>query len=307
MRILPPSLLLALCLSTFAACAVSGDEPGPADVQEAAATACAPSSDRTGATVADLDFQTVERGPLPAAIEALSWGYPTDRAEMATNFGAGRNYDCNPGRKCNQGHEGADLGGTKNVTEVRAAAEGTVAYVLASCPDNDVRNDQVCGNGWGNHVVVRHAGGVYTRYAHLHAVAVAAGATVAKGQALGALGHTGLSTGPHLHFELGTRADAFDPCGPPQNFDVVYDPALLGYDGDAPLSKFPLGCRVTADVANVRSKPDGDVVRTLQAGSSVAANWSQDGWYAVTFRLDGQDRGAAPSFLYMAPSVLSCR
>ena len=62
----------------------------------------------------------------------------------------------------------------------------------------------------GNFVVVRHAGGEYSHYAHLAegSVRVKPGDEVVRGQALGRLGHTGNSTEPHLHF---TVADGPDP------------------------------------------------------------------------------------------------
>ncbi|MFF8832112.1 M23 family metallopeptidase [Streptomyces sp. NPDC015131] len=59
-----------------------------------------------------------------------------------------------------------------------------------------------CGGGFGIQVVVRHAGGWYSQYAHLAAPAVTPGRPVAAGQPIGRSGNTGNSTGPHLHFEV---------------------------------------------------------------------------------------------------------
>jgi uncharacterized protein YraI len=177
-----------------------------------------PAKDRTAARIADLPFQTLERGNLTSAMTGLSWVYPWKNGQMPNNFGAGRNY--------NEGHEGADLGGTRG-DGIYAASAGKIAYVLTTCTDNDVRKDKVCGNGWGNHVVVDHGQGVFTRYAHLQKVKVAVGDSVGRGQMIGELGHSGLSDGPHLHFELGVKASAFEKCAPPQNFDKVYNPAKL--------------------------------------------------------------------------------
>ncbi len=59
-----------------------------------------------------------------------------------------------------------------------------------------------CGGAFGIEVVVKHAGGYYTQYAHLAAVTVDQGERVAAGQWVGQSGTTGNSTGPHLHFEV---------------------------------------------------------------------------------------------------------
>ena len=65
--------------------------------------------------------------------------------------------------------------------------------------------------GWGNLVVVRHAGGARTMYAHLSRVGVRVGQSVESGQRLGRVGSSGKSTGPHLHFEVRVRGAAVDP------------------------------------------------------------------------------------------------
>lgn len=59
-----------------------------------------------------------------------------------------------------------------------------------------------CGGGFGIEVVVRHADGWYSQYAHLASAAVDQGEAVAAGQWIGQAGTTGNSTGPHLHFEV---------------------------------------------------------------------------------------------------------
>jgi murein DD-endopeptidase MepM/ murein hydrolase activator NlpD len=60
------------------------------------------------------------------------------------------------------------------------------------------------GGSYGYQVVIRHADGRYTQYAHLSAISVKAGQTVAAGQRIGRSGATGNVTGPHLHFEVRT-------------------------------------------------------------------------------------------------------
>ncbi|MER7109134.1 M23 family metallopeptidase [Streptomyces sp. NPDC000229] len=74
-------------------------------------------------------------------------------------------------------------------TPVRAIGAGRVRSVS-------------CGGAFGIEVVVRHAGGWHSQYAHLSAPGVSPGQPVAAGQVIGWSGNTGNSTGPHLHFEV---------------------------------------------------------------------------------------------------------
>jgi murein DD-endopeptidase MepM/ murein hydrolase activator NlpD len=75
----------------------------------------------------------------------------------------------------------------------------------------------------GNYVVLRHAGGEYSHYAHLKqgSVRVKTGDAVTRGQPLGRLGHTGNSTEPHLHFQLTDGADPMYSRGIPIVFKTV--------------------------------------------------------------------------------------
>jgi murein DD-endopeptidase MepM/ murein hydrolase activator NlpD len=63
----------------------------------------------------------------------------------------------------------------------------------------------------GNAVVLDHGRGVFTGYWHLQKLEVKAGDRVVAGQMLGEVGSTGLSTGPHLHWEMRVRGVAVDP------------------------------------------------------------------------------------------------
>ncbi len=64
---------------------------------------------------------------------------------------------------------------------------------------------------FGNYIIVQHLGGYSTRYAHLATILVKEGDIVAQGQRIGTLGNTGLSTGPHLHFEVRLGSAVLDP------------------------------------------------------------------------------------------------
>ena len=65
--------------------------------------------------------------------------------------------------------------------------------------------------GYGNYVMIAHGGGVITLYAHLLETDVNLGDRVTHGQRIGREGSTGLSTGPHLHFEVRVYDQVVDP------------------------------------------------------------------------------------------------
>jgi murein DD-endopeptidase MepM/ murein hydrolase activator NlpD len=94
-------------------------------------------------------------------------------------------------------HQGLDIAAPSGTT-VTAAAGGTV--IMA----------QWYG-GYGNYILIDHGGGYSTGYGHLSAIYVSNGQAVARGQAIGAVGSTGQSTGPHLHFEIRIAGKPVDP------------------------------------------------------------------------------------------------
>jgi hypothetical protein len=95
-------------------------------------------------------------------------------------------------------HDGVDIPADPG-SQVRAANDAIVAYA-----DNGVR-------GFGNLVLLVHADGSTTLYAHLKSAYVFAGQQVKRGQIIGEVGSTGLSRGPHLHFEWHVRGRPKNP------------------------------------------------------------------------------------------------
>lgn len=94
-------------------------------------------------------------------------------------------------------HAGIDFGADYG-TVIFAADQGTV--ILAGWY-----------GGYGNAVVIDHGNGLTTLYGHASELYVSEGQTVQRGQPIAAVGSTGLSTGPHLHFEVRTSGNPVDP------------------------------------------------------------------------------------------------
>jgi murein DD-endopeptidase MepM/ murein hydrolase activator NlpD len=94
-------------------------------------------------------------------------------------------------------HPGLDIAAPTGTT-VRAALDGKVIRAGAA-------------GTYGNLIVLKHADGSETRYAHLSAISVKVGDTVTAGTHIGAVGTTGHSTGPHLHFEVRRNGRPVDP------------------------------------------------------------------------------------------------
>ncbi|MDI6868389.1 MAG: peptidoglycan DD-metalloendopeptidase family protein [Coprothermobacterota bacterium] len=94
-------------------------------------------------------------------------------------------------------HRGIDIGAAYG-TPVAAAADGIVVAA-------EYRGT------YGNMILIAHAGGISTVYAHLSGFAVGPGDTVSQGEVIGWVGMTGLTTGPHLHFEVRVGGEFVDP------------------------------------------------------------------------------------------------
>ncbi len=95
-------------------------------------------------------------------------------------------------------HKGVDIGGVYYSSEVHAAKAGTVIVSQYS-------------SSYGNYVVVSHGSGNTTLYAHMSSRSVSVGQWVDQGDVLGITGSTGISSGPHLHFEITENGVRVDP------------------------------------------------------------------------------------------------
>ena len=96
-------------------------------------------------------------------------------------------------------HKGIDLSTYRQGDPIIATADGQVVAV------------EFDAGGFGNNVVIRHKHGFYTRYGHMLSFRVKVGQRVQQGEVIGYIGNTGLSTGPHLHYEVHIGSDVVDP------------------------------------------------------------------------------------------------
>jgi len=123
-----------------------------------------------------------------------AWKKPISSNRITTTFGMRRSYNGGPYRSY---HEGIDYGAAKGVP-VYAPAPGVVGLAEPLF----VR---------GNAIVLQHGMGVCSGYFHLSRVLVKPGQRVSKGDLIGYVGSSGLSTGPHLHFEIRVWGVPTDP------------------------------------------------------------------------------------------------
>jgi murein DD-endopeptidase MepM/ murein hydrolase activator NlpD len=120
-------------------------------------------------------------------------GLPYD-GDVTSNYG----YRYNPfGGRRSEFHSGIDF-------------RGSIGDPIYSTADGVVLESSYKG-GYGNAVVIEHAYGLSTLYAHLSAVNVEPGQRVNVGDVIGFLGSTGRSTGPHLHYEVRKNGNVLDP------------------------------------------------------------------------------------------------
>jgi murein DD-endopeptidase MepM/ murein hydrolase activator NlpD len=131
--------------------------------------------------------------PQPTAGCSGAYAHPAPGYPVTSEFGS-----CRDG--CSRLHKGIDLG-VPIGTSVRAADGGTVHSVGWI-------------SGYGNAVILSHCGKSGTLYAHLSKFLVSDGQQISKGTVIAKSGNTGISTGPHLHFEIrlgGPNGSAVNP------------------------------------------------------------------------------------------------
>ena len=127
-------------------------------------------------------------------VDSIPSGYPSSSKRVTSPFG----YRMHPIHKTKRFHHGIDFGG-KLGTPITATADGIVEF-------SDFNK------GYGNLVVIHHNFGFKTAYGHMQKnLKVKKGDFIKKGEVIGYLGNTGISTGPHLHYEVKYIKNVLDP------------------------------------------------------------------------------------------------
>ncbi len=131
--------------------------------------------------------------------------FPVPGFEQTPTGGSAFGYRIHPILGTRKMHTGIDIGGS-------AVGKSISGATVVAVGDGEVIYTGYRG-GYGNTIIIDHDNGVTTLYAHLQngGIKVSTGQTVIRGQSIGLVGSTGLSTGPHLHFEVRINGDPVDP------------------------------------------------------------------------------------------------
>lgn len=140
-----------------------------------------------------LGLSLARMGALQRGLQGIPRVVPAAGSHISSGFG----YRSDPFTGGGAFHAGLDFKGPIGAP-IFAAAGGKVAFVGRR-------------PGYGNCIEIDHGNGLRTRYAHMSRFRARVGQPVAAGQAIGAVGSTGRSTGPHLHFEVRIQDHPVNP------------------------------------------------------------------------------------------------
>ncbi len=132
---------------------------------------------------------------LVASIPAIM---PINQKDLSHAVTSGFGWRTHPIYKTMEFHPGMDF----------TAEQGTPIYATG---DGVVARADNLAQGYGNHVVIDHGFGYQTLYGHMSRIAAKAGQKVARGQLIGYVGSTGLSTAPHIHYEVIKNNEKVNP------------------------------------------------------------------------------------------------
>jgi murein DD-endopeptidase MepM/ murein hydrolase activator NlpD len=132
---------------------------------------------------------------LMASIPAIM---PINQKDLAHAVTSGFGWRTHPIYKTQEFHAGMDF----------SAEQGTPIYATG---DGTIERADNLAQGYGNHVVINHGFGYHTLYGHMSKIVARAGQKIARGQLIGYVGNTGLSTAPHIHYEVIRNGEKVNP------------------------------------------------------------------------------------------------
>jgi hypothetical protein len=186
---------------------------------------------------------------------ASGWELPVDGGVITQGYGP-ENTDPSVRGLYRKGyHTGVDIGGVAENCPIKSPRD---ASVILAGPNA----------GYGNCVILECSDGLRLLFGHLFRIGVSVGDSVVRGQEIGGVGTTGVSTGVHLHYEYRHGDDDINPV-----------PFL------SPAAPVPTGLTATVkEDLNLRTGPtkNDPIITTLPAGTVVQVG--QDGWLPVNFQ-----------------------
>lgn len=154
-------------------------------------------------------------------------------------------------------HDGTDIAAPRG-TMVKAAQSGRVARASYA-------------TGYGNWVILDHAGGLQTAYAHLDGFRVGAGQMVGRGQGLGPVGMTGYTTGPHLHMMVGKSGNWVNPGnyipGLMKGGEIKYDNTIANLHKKETVLTAPLSRDLKEGISKIKN--DGGITYKVEIHDNV--------------------------------------
>lgn len=161
----------------------------------------------TGGPLTPIQFSTRGGDPDPDALRANGiltsmdrinlYRIAAEKAPFSIPVKANFRFTSGFGPRWGRLHAGTDFAGPIG-TPIYATADGVVVSASWS-------------SGYGRLIKIRHEFGIETRYAHLNSMDVRAGQRVSRGDRIGAMGNSGRSTGPHLHYEVRLNGNPVNP------------------------------------------------------------------------------------------------
>lgn len=146
----------------------------------------------------DVDPDALRANSILTAMDRINlYRIAAEKAPFSIPVKSNFRYTSGFGPRWGRLHAGTDFAGPIG-TPIYATADGVVSHAGWS-------------SGYGRLIKIRHDFGIETRYAHLNSMDVRVGQRVSRGERIGAMGNSGRSTGPHLHYEVRVNGNPVNP------------------------------------------------------------------------------------------------